>query len=173
MLADFLSVYSVFILGPSVYPVRRILVLTANCQWAMTFTTMFILKLCSNFFSSLTKWMSKSENVLFRRILGFNGLPAKWIDKFKLWVRIHGQELNSLHIRNVKCFLYLTVFLNNGYHFFLFDIMFLNETNLVYQSTASVVLTCLITIFYEYVREKNVITVKNVGEWGRRPSEAG
>lgn len=70
MLADFCSVYSVYILGPSVYHVRRILVLPTNCQWAMTFTTIFILKFCSNSFSSRTKWMPKSGNVIFRH-LGF------------------------------------------------------------------------------------------------------
>lgn len=170
MLADFLSVHSVFILGPSVYPVRRILVLTTNCQWAMPFTTIFIFKFCSNSFNSLTKWMPKSENVLVRRTSGFNVLPAKRIEKFKLWVKIHGQKLNSLHIHNLTFFLISYRLLKQRISFFLFTIMFLNETNLVYQSTASVVLTWLHNNHFLQIWErKNKIIVKKVQ--GHRPRQ--
>lgn len=75
--------------------------------WKWHFSKLVYLKFCSVTFLSLTKWMTKSENLLFRwTSLNFS---ATSIDKFT-YLRSDGRFMirkpNDKQIWNVKCILY-------------------------------------------------------------------
>lgn len=68
------TVYSVYILGSSIYPIRRILVLASSLSWVMTFPTTFTFEI----FLALILFLSK-----------------KWMPKYVLnSSQMHWQNLN-------------------------------------------------------------------------------